>query len=391
MRSWLALTSAMFLLLGFSGCKGTSDHLDDLTPGEGIQNSGRLGLGRYDSGQLVHEAFAGLIEAEELTTQDIARSVSSAGYIVANNEVPLLRANALAYLAHVTRRFPLPPLSDAALDPGQQETIDLLNAITDAQAPLEPGNAVIAAGSPDRAVALRAIRLLEKTTGLGFGDDAEAWAAWWDEGVAGFRTEADAAAAAPMESLGRMRTPGRGPRQRLITASGLLRIIANGDFYRESLRERRRAAVVNLARQVAIEAIVVSLEARPIPEDRDDFDIFPRLTSDLDIQQAAESARLIQDPAFEAPLLGAYRWASEVQAGSNVMLGLIGALRVYPSGTLIEVSIRNLDPRFMPDPTVRLAAHELLVSVTGSDQGPDASSWRDWWSRTGSARWKQGT
>lgn len=356
----LPLLLSVFVL--FSGCKGTEEYIEDLYACH--DPDGSLNLAIYDAGQLVHEAFAGIHRQEALTWSQLARTLSVAARIAEKNEVPMLRAQALALGASLTLRVPLPPVREPLRDdPGFSDTVfEQSEALTRAVAVLEAGTDLIPRlSSPDAAEVERAYARLKQVTGEDLARDAAAWESWWAENRERLRREAAAGAQEPMGVLGGLRYP------RVGTARAVLGIIGNMLAVQDipSLRPAARRAVRNIGRQVVELSVVRALRRDP---------------SALVRGEAALAAARIRAPDFGEPLVQALR----LEPDSGARVRMVRALAWYPGRTMLEtmVELQADESR-----SVRINARELLVRFTRRDFGSDAGAWIRWWEESGRKHW----
>jgi hypothetical protein len=149
----LTLLVASLALSG--GCKNADDYIRDLQRVQ--RKDGTLPIEIYDAGQLAHEAFSGLVTEKALTFPQAGLALALAGQMVERSEVPLLRAQGLALMAHLALRFPVDPIA-SRLDEiptdraAKEEFANRVAALSSAVDRLTIGDDLIPrVGSPDEA------------------------------------------------------------------------------------------------------------------------------------------------------------------------------------------------------------------------------------------------
>jgi hypothetical protein len=373
-------TAAATAALALCACKGPEDWLADLQTVH--DDKGRLVLERYDAGQLSYEAMSGLAEQEILTLSQTARSIALAARVLDNVEQPHLRSQAVALIARLAVRYPIPPLDApfAEADPvkagelafKQIEALDRFDRVFEVERLHLPQ-----LKSPDRAVVEQAVLRLKEATGADVGSTYEAWEAWWRENQARVRADAGEGSREPLRILAGLSYGDPEKGTGLQASRAVLRYLgyraALFDF--PELREETERAIFRTARQVVVAAIANSLRA-------DDPEL--RL-------EAARAAERVADPAFGSALL----YALPRERSTPARVAIMRALALYPGRAAVVAALVEQVPEEEDafkaagdaDRSLALEAHRSLVAVTGEDFGLDAGAWRLWWEKTGKRRW----
>lgn len=362
----VTLPSSRLLVLGLLGvllvgCKGTEEHLAEIAPGRAVDKRGQLNPLVYDAGQLVHESLVGLQEAETLTSSQVLRASWRAAAILADNSVPLCRAQAVDLLVHLVRHLPLPPREvpyDAALE--AKDSADILTELYEAVAPLEVEVYVQSLGSPDRTESERALEALREVTGQDFGRDVAAWEAWWESEKPNRTASVDTEADATLRRLAAVRM------NALRSTYLVVQALTVVDLYRPSLEAARWEVVGSFVRQLAVMGVVVALE------DQD---------SVLVRNAGVRGARALLDPAFEAPL----KLLVQREHDLPTLASAFELLAYYPSGEAVELLVLGAQS---DRPAVARAAQRSLEAISGAGLGEDPEAWRDWYQREARKRWR---
>lgn len=370
MRTWLL---QLCVLLAVAGCKGPDDHLEDLrTVNERDEASRRYRLKAdvYDAGQLVHEAFAALADADALTLSQMARSIGWAGRVASDSEVPLCRAQAVALSASLCVRYPIPPRTTPWIttDGEKVRTIitEAVNVIgrEDEYQTLENGLIDIL-DNPDRAVADKARQRLKEIAKQDFGTDPEKWRAWWEREKVALLADSEARMRPQFEALAGVRLEN--------LKSGAALLIFLGEHLRTAdppgLRDVTTAAVQNAARQVAVYTILAGLRTQDAPDVRG---------------AAAVAVSDVPDPAFgDVVVFAVARERDPVCRGR-----LIEALSRYPKRETVAALIRQMeDAERSGESGVALLSRRALTALTAEDRGSASEAWSLWFEREGKDRW----
>ena len=356
--SWKAALLT-FLLMGF-GCKSADEKLDDLH--RSTDDRGRLDLGIYDAGLLVHEGFATLIEAEQLSLGQLGRAIHDCALILDGNEFGLCRADAVSALTHLATRFPLvasaqplevhPTLNQHAL--GQVELLD-----TAARLLNTPG-LIGALQDADKVVAARALRELRTLTKQDFGMAPGPWNEWWLANAAQQMRQCVSDSQEPLRNLARLRFTS------LAQARSVLGYVAARSSATDvaELRAQCAPTIAALARQV----LVLGLQ---------------KALSDKDPAVRWEAYRgigVVQDPSLAASLNSC--WAQENSSEGRVRL--LQATACFPSKISLATHLLALGE---DDRAVMLTAHAGLQRMTGEDGVAEERWWLQWYERRGKNLW----
>jgi hypothetical protein len=355
--------SLVVLLLLVAACKGPEDYLADIKSSVEPE-SGRLDLGVFDGGLLVHEAFQGLMKEEVLTLSQAARAAHHAAWLLDTNEIGLLRADAVSCLVHIALRFPFPP----AAEPYAPETkvgetafaeIEKLHAAT---AELEVDALLPTLASPDRAVVERGLAELRRRSGQDLGSDSGRWEAWWAERRPAALARAASEAAGPVGVLGRLRYGSLSSARAVL---GYLGVSLLGYDVPE-LRPALRLAITRIGRQVAIFGVQRAL--------RDEDPV---------VRAAGYRATMdLLDPAFAEPLHERARPGVENDLDARICL--LQALSFYPGRRALEPLLLELSEERQ---ALAWAARRSLVDLCGCDLGDDEGAWLQWYETEGKLRW----
>jgi hypothetical protein len=355
------------LALGVCGCKGVDDWLVDLQQIDSPRAGGNL-LDQetfvFDSGQLIHEALAGLAQAEELQRWQAMRALSRAAVVLdPSNKDALLRADAAMLIGRLTTRVPVPPIVEPfeivdyergqTLAKAQVETIDQAGKV------LAPGKWVESLESPDAIERQNAVANLKRETQLDFKTNEE-WITWWTDEKPRRRQAFVDACKEPARILGSIKFKTPSPARAVL---GLLAFLMR-DFQDPAQVEVIWPSVLRVARQT----VNLSL-ARAIDD--------PNALVRADV---AESMAMIRDPAFGEPLARQLRKDRDPVSATEI----IRALTFYPSRTTIAVLIDAL--RYEEQRISSLAA-DALFTLTGLDLGMSFEAWSNWWADSGAAMW----
>ena len=348
------------LLLFVFGCKGTAEKLDDLR--QSTDAKGRLELGIYDAGLLVHEGFAALLDADELSLVQIGRAVHDCGLILEGNEFALCRADAVSTLTHLALRIPLSAHTEALEDHpnlnkyalAQVERLDAAGRI------LEAPGLMLALQDADKVVVEHARNELRKVTGQNHGVTPAAWQAWWEKASPGLLRDAAAASLEPLRILGSLRFPA------LAQARSVLGYVA------------ARMGVVDLPELHAVCEPTLRVLARQVVV----LGLQKALT-DKDVEVRCEAYRgvlSVQDPSMAAAL--APCWAQESTSAGRVKL--LQATAVFPCKNSLATLLLALGD---DERAVVLTAHAGLQRMTGEVGVPQERWWLQWYERSGKSLW----
>lgn len=342
------------------GCKSTEDHLSDLAAATDKEAKSNAGV--YDSGLLIHESLTGLMDKEVLTLSQMGRAIWWSARILENNDVPLLRADAISLMTHITLRYPLPPRKEPYADVSNvgQKALSQVQLIDEVGGALMVETHLDRLASPDRTVGERALSQLREITGQEFGMAEEPWREWWAQNRDALHAEAVQKSRGPLEELATYRYPS------LSVARAVLGYLAIriGVYDLPELREHVTEAVSSAARQALVFGIQESLN---------DDDPVARIA-------AARAARQILDPSLQEPLIEAFIKETEADTKGQ----LVQALSHYPSNRTIGFLVSAMADE---NRNVNILARRALSPFVGKDLGDDPEAWLEWWKTEGSQRW----
>jgi len=361
----MRLLTGFLVLLGLlpAGCKNTEDYLNDLYTVQ-KEPDGSLPIEIYDAGQLAYEALTGLLRQKTLTLSQLGRAVAAAGRAADRQEVPLLRTQALALLAHLTLYYPIPPLSEPLENPPGRNRMILDNtaALRKAMDRLAVGKVLIPMlSSPDQATVDRAWRDLKRSTGEDLGRGAAAWESWWAEHREEYEARVAQEARKPLRTLGDLEYPSLGLAHLVLTL--VATSLAISDL--PELRPDIERTIMRISRQVVEMAVVKAITDDDSPEVR---------------AEAALAAVQVKAHAFGDPLAQALA----VERESDTKVRMLGALAWYPSKQTMQALLLKLGDADRP---VRRKARDVLIHFARRDLGEEFQPWFQWWEQEGKLRW----
>ena len=367
MRGRIALPLLIVAAALLPACSKTVDEyvadLESVAPDNGdlvkFDESGVI----FDSGQLAHEAFAGLAEAEQMQLWQVMRALYHACMFIgeARNQ-PLLQSDAAQVIAHIVTNLPVPPI-EVELERFTDINIPTANfsKLLTAREPILIERYIEALNAPDEVVVGERLAILREKTGQDFGRDVEAWRAWFanekDARMARFVEESRA----PLQEIGRYRYRNNSE------ARSPLRILSLWlrDYSYPGVDEYAIPATLCVARQAAIHALNEAMNRATDAGVRGDV---------------AAAMATIRDPAFHEPMIRMLERERDSMAAARI----IRALSSYPGRRTILAVIGAMQAE---DPRVMIAAEDTLESITGMDLGREARPWQEWWKAEGEKSW----
>ena len=358
-RSFLLVLGTLVVL---ASCKSTDERLADLSGS--LDSEYHLKASVYDAGQLVHEAFVGLMTADTLSFEEMGRGLWYAAQVLEHTEVPLLRADALSFIAELTLRFPIPP-TQVTLEGGKEQlqaAESSVNQLLLATEKLSIGARLIPQlGSADPTVVDEALATLRKVSGEDLGNSPEAWRKWWGQNENRITEEVATEVGEPLRHLGGLRYRSLGE------ARAVLGLLANtlALYDLPQLRDEIQRSFLQVARQVVVYAVIAGFRDRD-PEVR---------------AASARAAERILAPAFSHEIAAALMRERDPDA----KVALIKAGRFYPSKLMARALIQALEDE---EPTVTWHARKALTELLDGEEAPKTrEGWALWWGQQGKARW----
>lgn len=360
MNSTQGRIAALMLLAGLAACKSLSEELDDLH--NATDDRGRLELGMYDAGLLVHEGCVALLEADEVDLAQLGRVVHDCALILDGNEFALCRADAVSVLSHIAARMPLKSaLALESVPQLNQRALDLINRLDASGRLLEVPALIVGLEDADRVVAERALRELRTLTGeKQLGPQADAWKAWWEAQGPAASARAVQESQEPLQALMKLRFA------TLSQARACLGYVAAraGSTQQLALRDACAPAITSLARQVLVLSVQKALA---------DADAAVRW-------EAYRAAEMLAEPQL-MDALGAC-WSRETSVAGQVRL--LRTWRCYPGKSSLTTHLLALGAG---ERAVALTAWEGLQRMTGEKGEESERWWLQWYERSGKTIW----
>ncbi len=365
MAPFRALLLAALVLVGCT--KSTGEYLSDLdaiSPDRGDLTTFEDASLIFDEGQLGHEAFAGLVTADEMTLPQAIRTLSHATkFLGLARDNTLLQSDAAVAIGHMVTRIPVPPVASELkkLESGQ-EAYDHFTELLKAREPMEIAGAIDRLNSSDAVVVSEALQLLRSKTDQNFGRDIEAWRGWYETRKADFHAEFIRLSRGPLEILGGYRY------QNASQARAVLRVLSAWllKYFDPELRDVAVPAAMKVGRQAAVYALSEALIGARDPQVRADV---------------ADAMAAITDVTFQVPLARRLEREKDPRTATRI----IKALRWYPSRRTILAILTAMAT--LDDTRVDIVGSEVLNALTGAGLEGDIELWTSWWKDKGHDQW----
>ncbi len=365
MAPFRALVLAALVLVGCT--KSTGEYLADLnaiSPDRGDLSTFEDASLIFDEGQLGHEAFAGLVTAEEMTLPEAIRALSHATkFLGLARDNSLLQSDAAVMIGHMVTRIPIPPI-DVELKKlsSGQEAYDHFTELLKAREPMEIAGAIDRLNSSDAVVVSEALQVLRSRTQEDFGRDIEAWRGWYETKKEELHGEFVRQSRGPIEVLGAFRYHDASQ------ARAVLRVLSAWlvQYYDPEIRDVAVPAAMKVGRQAAVYALNEALIGARDAQVRADV---------------ADAMAAIADVSFQEPLTRRL----EREKDARTAVRIIKALRWYPSRRTILAILTSMAT--LDDTRVNVVGAEVLNALTGAGIEGDIELWTAWWKDQGHDRW----